>query len=543
MIGKRGNRMKGKKLAGLLLAGLLSIGSMSFVQAAFGGGTQNHMQILWENAAYNPHVNDPVTALDASIVQVTGGKIRGSLQNGIYQYLGVPYGDAVERFVKASPVRPWKGVRDATIYGPIAPQYLFGSNQLITDVATSDNNLNLNIWTPSIRKGEKKPVMVWFHGGGYVSGSANEGWYDGENLARKGDVVVVAVNHRLNVLGHLDLSAYGEKYKDSANIGSVDMVDALKWIQKNIASFGGDPGNVTIFGESGGGSKVLELMSAPSARGLFQKGIVESGTARLSGGHFTPAAISRESTEETLKNLNIKPDEIEKLQTMPVEKLMEASDKALAVVAARHKIPDSLNTGYGLLLQPVSGTDFLPTDPVTKEGFAESGRNVPLLIGTNLNEFTTIFPSTKYKIMTDEQKSLYAKAYPNEDPAGAEDVDVMFRPTTLEVMNHKAAQGGAPVYAYVFTKQADAEAGAYHTSEIPFVFSNGREDTKLQDTMTALWTSFAHSGVPKAEGVPDWKPYTEENGNTMILDDQSELVQHHDRALLDALFPKKDFHF
>lgn len=532
--------MQKKKLMGLVLAGLLSIGSMNPAQAAFGDGTQNNMQILWENSKYNPHLNDPVVALDSSIVRVTGGKIRGSLQNGIYQYLDVPYAEATERFVKASPVRPWKGVRDATSYGPIAPQYLFGSNQLITDVATSNNNQNLNIWTPSLKKGEKKPVMVWFHGGGFVSGSANEGWYDGENLAKKGDVVVVAVNHRLNVLGHLDLSAYSEKYKDSANVGSMDMVDALKWIKKNIASFGGDPDNVTIFGESGGGAKVLELMSAPSAKGLFQKGIVESGTGTApTGGHFTPVAISREATAETLKNLALQPSEIEKLQTIPVETLMEASDKAMATVAARHKIPDSLNTGYGLMLRPVSGTDFLPTDPVTKDGFAESGKDVTLMLGTNLNEFTTIFPTTKYKNMTEEQKKLYAKAYPNEDPATAEDVDVMFRPTSLEVLNHKAAQDGAPVYAYVFTKQADAAAGAYHTSEIPFVFSNGKDDAALQDTMTALWSSFAHDGVPKAKGVPDWKPYTEANGNTMILDDKSELVQHHDKELLNALYPEK----
>ena len=204
-------------------------------------------------------------APDFPVVQTNYGPVRGYRFREISSFKGIPYGRAV-RFHAPQPPQPWAEPLDASSYGCVCPLLSIdkpsGELRVPHRYWVQDEDcLNLNIWTPSIRKGEKKPVMVWFHGGGYVSGSANEGWYDGENLARKGDVVVVAVNHRLNVLGHLDLSAYGEKYKDSANIGSVDMVDALKWIQKNIVSFGGDPGNVTIFGESGGGSKVLELMS------------------------------------------------------------------------------------------------------------------------------------------------------------------------------------------------------------------------------------------------------------------------------------------
>jgi para-nitrobenzyl esterase len=521
----------------LLLAAVLSTVStisLGTAEAAFGTGTASNMSVLHTASGYNPHLQDAVTASDTSIVEVTGGKIRGSVHNGIYQYLGVPYAEAAKRFVKAGPVSPWKGVKDATSYGAISPQYLFGTDRPITDVPVSNNCQNLNIWTSALDSEAKKPVMVWLHGGGFVSGSGNEGWYDGENLSRKGDVVVVAINHRLNVLGHLDLSAYGDKYKDSANVGSMDMVAALRWIRANISRFGGDPDNVTLFGQSGGGSKILELMSAPSAKGLFQKAIVQSGTSDTTGIRFTPASISREVTEETLKNLDLKPELVEELQTIPVETLWKATEKALQTVADRHQIPSPLGNGYSLMFQPVSGTDFLPLDPVRKQGFAPSGKDVPLLIGSNLNEWTTIFPFTAHKNMTDQQKILYAKAYPQEDFDTAEFVDTQFRPTTKLAMDHKAEQNGAPVYAYVFTKQV-GNAGVYHTAEIPFVFSNTKEASPFADTMTALWSSFAHTGIPKAKGVPEWKPYTVQNGYTMILDDHSYLTQHHDDALMQAL--------
>lgn len=526
--------MYSKKIANLILAAALSLSCISSAYAAFGEGTQNNMHVLWEQSSYNPHLQDIVAANDKSIVEIPSGKLRGSIQNGVYQYLGVPYAEAKERFVKAEPVKPWKGIKDATQYGAIAPQYLFGTAQPITNVPTSNNNQNLNIWTSSLKKNAKKPVMVWFHGGGYVSGSGNEAWYNGENLAKKGDVVVVTVNHRLNVLGHLDLSAYGEKYKDSANVGSMDMVAALQWIRTNIEKFGGNPANVTIFGESGGGSKVLELMAVPSAKGLFHKAIVESAVAKPTDGKFIPAAISKEVTAKTLELLNITPDRIEELQTLPLEPLWQASDQALKLVAEKHKIPSPLGNGYGMQLRPVSGTSFLPTDFVQNNKFAEGGKDIPLLLGCNLNEFTTIFPSILRKNMTEQQKQLYIKTYPDKPIESAEYVDTAFRLSALELLNIKASQGSAPVYNYLFTKQI-GDVGAYHTSEIPFVFSNAQEDAKLQDTMTALWSSFAHNGVPSASGAPEWKPYTKENGNTMLLDDECKLLQHHDQALLQAL--------
>lgn len=521
----------------VLLAAALASGAAAPAQAAFGTGSQSRMDVLHKASSYNPHLGEAAVPSNDSIVEVATGRIRGSVHDGIYQYLGVPYAEARERFVRAGAVAPWQGVRDAVQYGPISPQLLFGTDKPISDVPSSNNCQNLNIWTSSLDPKARKPVMVWLHGGGFVSGSGNEAWYDGENLSRKGDVVVIAINHRLNALGHLDLSAYGAKYADSANVGSMDMVDALRWIRQNISKFGGDPANVTLFGQSGGGSKVLELMSTPSAKGLFQKGIVQSGTALTTGVRFTPSIISREVAALTLRELKLDSSSIEKLQSMPVERIWAASDKALKAVAAKHQIPDPLGNGYSLMFQPVSGTAFLPLDPVRPDGFAREGRDIPLLIGSNLNEWTTIFPFTAHEKMTQEQKAMFAKAYPNEDPRGADLVDTQFRRTITMAMRAKARQGGARVYAYVFTKQV-GDAGSYHTAEIPYVFSNEAEHSRLEDQMTALWSSFARTGVPRASGVPEWKPYDEKDGFTMILDDKSYLASHHDDKLLDSMAPK-----
>lgn len=205
-----------------------------------------------------------------TLVEIDSGTIRGAVNQGIYTYLGVPYAEAHQRFMPAEKVKHWDGVRSATEYGPVSPQSKLTGFPEAPGIQ-DNNNQNLNIWTPGV-DGEKRAVMVWLHGGGFASGSAQEvPAYNGENLSRKGDVVVVSVNHRLNVVGHLDLSAYGEEYKYSANVGELDIVDSLKWIQDNIASFGGDPNNVTLFGESGGGAKVLNMMSSPYAQGLFHK--------------------------------------------------------------------------------------------------------------------------------------------------------------------------------------------------------------------------------------------------------------------------------
>ena len=222
------------------------------------GCAQQQAEVSQQNAVVSQETDN--------IVQTKSGQIQGTEENGIYRYLGIPYAQATERFVPAEDVAPWDGVFVADSYGSISPQGSISGIEGESDQSGTDNNCqNLNIWTPGINDGEKRPVMVWLHGGGFSTGSANEADYDGEALSQSGDVVVVSVNHRLNVFGHLDLSAYDEKYKYSANVGMTDIVAALEWIQENISTFGGDPENVTVFGQSGGGAKVLALMTSPYA--------------------------------------------------------------------------------------------------------------------------------------------------------------------------------------------------------------------------------------------------------------------------------------
>jgi len=408
------------------------------------------------------------------------------------------------------------------------------------ETGTDNNCQNLNIWTPGTGDGQKRPVMVWLHGGGFSMGTANTPMNDGKNLSQSGNVVVVSVNHRLNVFGHLDLSAYDEKYKYSGNVGITDIVAALKWIQDNIEAFGGDPGNVTVFGQSGGGAKVLSLMTSPYAKGLFQKGIVQSGATDTMGVTFSTKEASETLTKHILENLGITPDNIEELQNVSTSDLQAASMKALQDTANEYKIPAAFTDDYAMEWGPVIDGDYMPTNPVTENGFADAGRDIPLLIGSNLNEWTIFVPASAHTNMTEAERNAYAQAYPYKDKSGAENVDTFIRLPMLKIMSHKADQGGAPVYAYVFTWE-DSRGGTSHGAEIPFVFDNvsgGDADTQnLAKTVSQAWINFARSGIPGADGLPGWEPYTREQGATMLLDLQSVLVYHHDAELMHLLEP------
>lgn len=541
-----------------MLAAVLA-GAVTFSLAACGGSntaprqtesiqqTENPQQAestgQTEAAKETPSEADTVSEENENgetVVQTTAGLVQGTDEDGIYRYLGVPYAQARERFVPAEDVEAWDGIRMADSYGPISPQgAISGLGDAGNQDGTDNNSQNLNIWTPGVNDGKKRPVMVWLHGGGFSTGSANEEGYDGENLSRSGDMVVVSVNHRLNVFGYLDLSAYGEKYKDSVNVGIRDIVASLEWIQDNIEGFGGDPGNVTVFGQSGGGAKVLALMTSPYAKGLFHKGIVQSGATETMGVIFNSQEASTRLTEHILEKLDITEDNIEDIQSVPVEQLEAAAAEALQETGEELKLPAALGGGYSMDWEPVVDGDFLPTNPVTEDSFAEAGTDIPLLIGSNLNEWSGFFETDPIE-PTKELTAALRGAYPDKTELTAEQVDTTtIRLPLLKIMSHKADQKAAPVYAYVFTY-----GNSYHGAEIPYVFnhvSGSGEEQTLGEQVSQTWVNFARTGVPGTEGMPEWEPYTRESGATMILDTESNLVYHHDQELLSILVPDYEY--
>lgn len=336
-------------LTGILTLSLLTACGNSTSSDHADSSTAGPSQIV--SSAQGGQQSSPEETSDGLVV-TTAGKVQGTLNDGVYTYLGVPYAHATERFVPAQAVEPWEGVFQADTYGNISPQGAMFGMPGQAQPGTDNNCQNLNIWTPGVGDDGARPVMVWLHGGGFSNGSGNDQGYQGGNLSRSGDVVVVTVNHRLNLFGHLDLSAYGEKYERSANVGITDIVAALEWIQDNIAAFGGDPDNVTVFGQSGGGAKVLALMTSPYAQGLFHKGIVQSGATETVGVNFTSQEASTRPTENFLSILNISEDNIETLQTISEDELQSAGTQALQMTADEFQIPAALGEGYSMEWEP-----------------------------------------------------------------------------------------------------------------------------------------------------------------------------------------------
>ncbi len=512
---------------------------------------------------------------DKTVVSTQAGLIRGNqTASGVYKFLGVPYASAKERFVPALPVEKWEGVRDATEYGKISPQMEFMSTNMVSEDISDNNCQNLNIWTPSTADKKKRAVMVWLHGGGFSSGNAQETpAYDGENLSRTGDVVVVSVNHRLNILGYFDLSEYGEKYRYSGNAGIQDIIDALVWIKTNIASFGGDPNNVTVFGESGGGAKVLALMTSTRAKGLFHKGIIQSGSTDTMGVVFTSQKVARYVTEKTLKSLGISKNNIEEIQSVPFSKLLLAGEAVLAQAAKDLGIDGAMGPGTPLMWEPVVDGVFMPTDPVSKDGFASGGKGISLLIGSNLNEWTSVPLLAKSaeekarleklsetEILAEAQKlygdkaekviAEYKNAYPEKEVYNALFIDSMIRLPILKTTAAKADQKSGDVYSYIF---GYGSPFSFHTFEIPYVFNNAgtsvmgkiatdkESDQKIADLMSGAWVAFAKTGEPGTELTGKWDSYSRKNGAVMILDEKSILTHHHDEALLRLLAPEYEW--
>lgn len=509
---------------------------------------------------------DSVTA----IVQTESGKIAGYIDNNVFNFKGIPYAQA-ERFMPPTKVTPWKGVRSTRSYGSVCPINV--ASTVLNDemefvqqhnfANMNENCLNLNVWTQGINDGKKRPVMVWLHGGGYTAGSSCElPTYDGLNLSKSSDVVVVSVNHRLNVLGFLDLSGVSDKYKYSANAGMLDLVAALEWVKTNIANFGGDPGNVTIFGQSGGGGKVCTLMQMPKAKGLFQKAISQSGAAGALKEKSTTSLVGFAILEE----LGFKPNQVDSLKNVPFTRLLEAGNNAVKKVAAK------LGPAGGLMgmlgWAPSMDGDVIPFQVGTPEAEAIS-KDIPLMIGTNKNEFAALMGNSlkpnateadvkealqkQYGDKTDAYISAYKSAFPNDaKPSEMMSIDLMFRPMSLNFANQKSAvKDAAPVYMYLFTWQSpilDGELKAVHCMEIAFVFNNiarnrqqsgdSKEAYALAEIMSKTWARFAATGDPNGNGLPEWPAYSADNGQTMFFDNSCAVRAHHDKDLL-AVVTKK----
>jgi para-nitrobenzyl esterase len=513
------------------------------------------------------------TGANVAVANTEYGKVRGYIHNTVYTYKGIPYAQA-KRFEAPQKPASWQNIRSSMTYGPVAP--LTDPTTTVQDESefvynhdwgyTSEDCLRLNIWTKGLADGKKRPVMFWIHGGGFTAGSSEElPSYDGENLSKKGDVVVVSINHRLNVLGFLDLSAYGDKYKHAANVSMLDIVAALQWVKENIADFGGDPNNVTIFGQSGGGAKVNTLMAMPSAKGLFQKAVNESGAFRSD---MIDKTITQQVAAEVLKALNLQPNQVDSLQTVPYATLSAAGKKALQVVGDKLRAEGKQTglLGFGLGWGPSVDGEDIPYQLFSTEALNLS-KDVPLLIGTVKNEFmTSLFTGrsnasadsvmsyikSRYGAKADAYVAAVKAAYPNDTkPTDLMDVDVLFRPGAVEEANIKSALNAAPVYMYLFTWQSPVMDGKYkavHCSELPFVFNNiarceqmtggTKEAYALAEKVSDAWINFARNGNPNAKSLPNWPAYNTTNTATMHFDNKCEVKPQMDKALFDLVNSK-----
>jgi para-nitrobenzyl esterase len=504
-------------------------------------------------------------AADASpIVETSAGKVRGAVINGVQAFKGIHYGESTAgtmRFLPPMAAKPWTGVCDALEYGPPAPQDTVGQDladkELQAAIAGSaggfgslllgpgtmgEDCLVLNVWTPTLRPVTKKPVMFWLHGGGFAAGSDGRIWFDGSNLARKHDVVVVGINHRLNIFGYLYLADLGgAKYADSGNAGMLDAVLALRWVRDNIANFGGDSGNVTIFGQSGGGAKVSLLMAMPAARGLFHKAIVESGSALRA----TPRATATAAAHKILDHVGLNASQVDRLQELSMNQLLTAVHE----VSASGPLP----------LSPVVDGHALPADPFDPVAPAISA-GVPMLIGTNATETTLLIGGRDPGTFSLDDASLHARlkalyklgdadvsslisTYRADQPDASPSLlfftitsDRQMRMNAITQAERKVALGAAPTYMYYFKWQTPVLGGRLHTphdTEMLFVFDNvavaptfigtGPDLQPLADKVSGAWTAFARTGNPSQKNLP-WPAYDASDRPTMVFDDECRIV-------------------
>jgi para-nitrobenzyl esterase len=489
-------------------------------------------------------------------VETNTGRLRGTLENGVAAFKGVPYGadtSGENRFMPPRKPAPWAGVRDALAYVAQSPQSRvgFGRRQELEHFASppdttpeSEDCLTLSVWTPGLGDGAKRPVMVWLHGGAFSFGSANSARLDGTNLARRGDVVVVTVNQRLNIFGHLDLSALGgAEFAASGNAGTLDMIAALEWVRDHAERLGGDPGNVTIFGESGGGGKVSTLMAMPRARGLFHRAIVQSGAVIRLRERDRAAKL----TDAVLKELGVGRTQLGDLQRLQWARLLAAVEPATKALGPS---PWPLVDRYPF--GPVVDGTIVPRHPFTPDT-PDISDDIPLLVGDTKDE-ASLFLSQDDKVWegtltevelrervatvagehADRVVETYQRVYPRMSPAErliATLTDSNFRIRSLLMAERRARKSHAGTFMYSFAWETPAFGGRLkspHAIDVPFTFEtvdllapSDRNEAALalSAKMAGTWAAFARTGKPDHPAIPHWPAYTLERRATLILDE------------------------
>ena len=486
-------------------------------------------------------------------VETSYGRVRGTDVAGIKTFKGIPYGASTagrNRFKPPMAPAKWTGVRDAIAYGPSAPQREPGVGRAASPIAVaaaglpaeSEDCLVLIVWTPALGDGRRRPGMFWCHGGGFATGSGSSPVTEGANLARRGDVVVVTINHRLNILGFTALEdAGGAEFAGSGDAGMLDIVFALQWVRDNIARFGGDPNTVMIFGQSGGGRKVTTLLAMPSARGLFHRAIIESGA--------TLKLVEREQgarvAHELMSTLGIPKGQARELQKLPLDKIMGAYFQVV-----RRMNVDQMTQGFSPL---VDGT-FIPAHPFHPVASGVSA-DVPVMLGSTRTELTSSAQPADFELSDAEMRSrirgligahansaieVYQKA---NRGASASDLyfliasDHRYSGPVMKIAERRAALGKGPVYLYYFRWETPVDGGRLkspHTIEIPFAFDNvkaaarltggGPEAMALADRVSDTWIAFARTGDPNTSKLPRWTPFNATDRPTMVIDNESRLV-------------------
>jgi para-nitrobenzyl esterase len=509
-------------------------------QTAFGAASAGPAAKPAAASVTNPNLNPPV-------VSVQGGKLRGLREGKTLSFLGIRYAEA-ERFGQPKPVQAWDGVKSAQVYGAVCPSPIptaVSGDELVFPHrywTANENCQYLNVWTQNLTPATKKPVMVWMHGGGFTNGASMEGYaYDGRSLSEFGDVVVVSVNHRLNIIGTLDLSAYGPEYANSRQTGMADLVACLQWVHDNIEAFGGDPNNVMIFGQSGGGGKVVRLMHMPAAKGLFHRVSAQSGSASYRGTDPAAAIKGQQAlAAQVLKNLNLTGSQIDKLKGVPYLELLAAGTAAGQTVAREQ----GMNVG---------GWNPIADDVYVMREFCDWADTIPVMSGTTFSEMQGTLTrgdgrknewsqqeidenlTKTFGAKKDDVVAEFKQAFPRKKVQ-----DVLYyagasRGSSKSLLARKLEKGKTPVYNYLYAWEYPIDDGitSFHCSELAFCFhalnvpqihtatGGGPVAMALQDKVAGAWVHFAKTGNPSTPGL-EWHPYTPDNPQAMIFDTVSE---------------------